>query len=643
MNLDPAPAAEVDDVDEVSLLRRVSTDASAGVHAAEATSDASASPAPLTGGSNHRIRERLLERAAQARRESPEQASSTDDEFTGSRDHELDRVASRMEPPASPALAGGRRELPPNVVALFGTLLGLAVLATLFAVLIHVDPRDGAARPAEHPTTQVAASKIEPVAPPPAPTVKKPERQRIPGPWRIADSTDGSLTKIEGTISHEPFLKTLEEAGVPHSQTFRVLAVMKGLRDLDHCGKGEKFAALVNRASSRLVAFEYIVSKEEVYQAREGSDGYLKASKLDLKVERARVQGAIRYDRATFAESVEAAGFERELLSVIDDALEGHASVADFKRGDRLRVVAQEVTVLGEFARYAGIEALEYVPAHSDDKPLRVYYFRGTKSHGYYDHEGRAVHEAGWRKPIKGAPITSRFNPKRMHPILHKIMPHQGTDFGAAMGTPVGAAGPGVVESVGYVGPTGNLVRIQHTGGIETGYAHLSRFEQGLKPGDHVTAMQIIGYVGSTGRSTGPHLHFSVKKNGVFVDPESLKLDALRVLPLEERTEFAETRAKYDALLDAIPLLPPLDEPAAAASAPAPPEEMDAPDEGVGDQQAAPPPSGSAEAPSAPAAPEASQAPAAPAASGEHRSSIYLSDHDLMKSQSATDEGEVAE
>jgi murein DD-endopeptidase MepM/ murein hydrolase activator NlpD len=383
-----------------------------------------------------------------------------------------------------------------------------------------------------------------------------------------------------------------------------------------------------------------MAGKEDVYQAREGADGLLKAAKLDLKVERARVQGALVLDKGSFAQSADAAGFEPAVASVLDDALEGHASVADFRRGDRLRIVAQEVTVLGDFARYAGIEALEYVRGHGDAKALRVYYFRGSKSHGYYDADGRAVHEGGWRKPIKGAPITSHFNPKRMHPILHKIMPHQGTDFGAPMGTPVGAAGPGVVHSIGYEGPAGNLVILDHTGGIQTGYAHLSRFEPGLKVGDHVAAMQLVGYVGSTGRSTGPHLHFSAKKNGVFFDAETLRLDSLRTLPMDERAEFATIRAKYDSLLDAIALPAALEEPPPPAPSAEEPSESPEDEMGVTDPNAEPPDVAAAP-PLAPPSPEPTSSAAPPPDPGHKGPSIYLSDQDLLRSQSATDDGEV--
>ena len=639
-----APAGSEDEAGELRVLQRVTEGGEPVVPASQDTEDRAGTATVSTG---HPVRDRLLAKAAEARRDAgPDQERSGGaDDLLGSLTNELDRVAARPQAPASPvsALLGGRRSLSPNLIALFGTLLGLAMLFALFAILIHLDPRDATPLVAGALATETpVVAPAPPPVPAPAPLVaKKPERQRVPGPFRIEDSTDPKLKKISGTIAHASFLKAIEDAGVPHAQTFRVLKVMKELRDLDHCGRNDQFLALVDRGSSRVVAFEYVVSKEEVYQAREGADGFLKAGKLDLHVERARVQGAIRYDHPTFAASVEAGGFEPGIVSVIDEALLGHATVADFRKGDRLRVVAQEVTVLGEFEHYAGIEALEVAPAHGDEHPLRIYYFRGTKSHGYYDAAGRAVHEGGWRKPVKGARITSHFNPHRMHPILHKLMPHQGTDFGVAMGTPVGASGPGAVKFIGNGGPSGNLVTIEHAGGLETGYAHLSRFEPGLKVGDHVTALQVVGYAGSTGRSTGPHLHFSLKKNGVFIDAETLKFDSLRVLPDAERIEFVEARTRLDALLDAIGMPPPLDEPKAPAAAPSAPEkDVAGEDLGAGDPSPGavasahpagglPPPAGAAQG-----------VPAVPPAKGP---SIYLSDQDLMKNQSATDDGEVDE
>jgi murein DD-endopeptidase MepM/ murein hydrolase activator NlpD len=224
-------------------------------------------------------------------------------------------------------------------------------------------------------------------------------------------------------------------------------------------------------------------------------------------------------------------------------------------------------------------------------------------------------------------------------------MPHNGTDFGAPTGTPVGASSPGVVASIGYDGASGNLVTIDHAGGYTTGYAHLSRFAEGLKVGDHVSRLQLIGYVGSTGRSTGPHLHFSAKKDGKFIDAESLQLDALRVLPKEERDEFAVERKTYDQLLEAIPLPRRLERAASPAAAVPPAEadpgldsadESDDPDDV---EESAPIAALAGESKAAPAPPAAS--PTKPAVGGARP--IYLTDKQLMEMQCATDDGEVEE
>lgn len=623
-------AAEATDA-ERRALHRVSDDAHDAGIAAESDEDADA-------GAAHPVRDRLLARAAEARRArglAPDQEDS--DSVTGI-EEELDRVAVRR-PPAAPR-AGRRAALSPNIVALFGSLFGLAMVAALFAILIRLDPRTPGDRAVASTTTAAAEQKTSV----PTPPVPKRVRKKVPGPWRIADAHDPGLRKIEGHIGRDPFLKAIEAAGLQESQAYRVLKALKDLKNLDKCDRNDEFFALIDRASSKIKAFEYLVSKEEVYQAKEGDDGLLKGARLDLKVERERVQGAMIFDRDTFAASAEAAGFEPGLSKTIDEALQGHLTVAEFKKGDRLRVVAQEVTVLGEFEHYAGLEALEYVPADSNAKSIRIYYFKGITTSGYFDAQGRSPFEGGWRKPIKGAPITSHFNLKRFHPILKRIMPHLGTDFGAPMGTPVGATAPGVVKFAGYEGPGGNHVAIEHPGGYVSIYMHLSRFEEGLKVGDHVGRLQIIGYVGSTGRSTGPHLHFSVKKDDKFIDPESLNLDSLHVLPKDDRDRFSATRADYDKLIDVIPLPKAIEQPVAAAKSAEAESADEAEEDGtegeassataVSSNAPAPPPAAAAPAPAAPS-PQPAQNPV------KSGSSIYLSDRELIEKQSATDDGEV--
>jgi len=596
---------------------------------------------PARGGA---MRDRLLQRAGRVEQHShtQERGDSGDDldeigKHLGDERPLGDVPRGAVRAPGSP-LAPSRSSLSPTVMALFGTLMGMAVIASVTAIAMHVAPHRATLLdvPSATPTAEATAN----VAPPPQKKAKKRERQRLPGPWRVSEGahTPG-LKLIEGKVGTDAFLKAVQAAGVPLKETYRIVTAFQGMKSFDHCAKTDRFAALLDAKTERLKAFEYLVSGEEVYQAREGQSGLLEASKLDLKVERTQVAGSLVYDGKSLDDSAEQAGFERGLARVVSRALDGHSAIEDLERGDVIRLIVQEVSVLGEFDRYAGVEALEVKRAKGDS--IRIYYYDAPNLRGYYDVKGRSPHTGGWRKPVPGAPITSHFNLKRMHPILKKIMPHLGTDFGAPVGTPIYASAPGTVTFAGFRGPTGNLVKLEHGGGIETGYAHCSRFAEGLKAGDKVKRLQLIAYVGSTGRSTGPHLHFSASKNGEFFDAEKLDLDGMRTLAGSERIAFDGVIAKYNPLLDAIVLPEPLppEEPVAAA------------------------PSDSA-APSAPAAPGASAAvareleadeddsaapppplPAPPPSGSPTRAaaSIYLSDQELRALQGASDDGEVGE
>jgi murein DD-endopeptidase MepM/ murein hydrolase activator NlpD len=560
-----------------------------------------------------------------------------------SRRLELERMAS--EPP--PRRVGGvgrldaRASLSPNLVALFGALLGITTVAALIAIAMRLDRTERAASPA--PTVAGARS---PAPVPRAPDVQAPPppkrvRAKVPGPYRVRDAAgDPTMRFVEGRVGFDPFLKAVEKSGVPIKEAYRLLVAFQNVRPLTNCSKNDKFAALVDRNSRRLKAFEYIVGPEEVFQAREGADGLLKATKLDLMVKHERIQGAFVVGPKGLASSLEEYGFEPALTKSLGETLSGHHSVAELEPGTRVRLVGQEVTSLGEFVRYAGLETLE-VNFPGKQEAERFYFFGNPQYRGYFDQSGRAPFEGGWRVPVPGAPITSKFNLRRMHPVLHKIMPHTGVDFGAAMGVPVGASSFGIIKFMGNGGPCGNLVKIEHPGGIETGYCHLSRFADEFKVGDKVTRLQTIGYVGSTGRSTGPHLHFFAKRNGEFIDPETLNLDGLRVLPASERDAFQQLRTRYDGELDAIAL--PAPPPPTAAfptdEAPAPSgvaegeEKADSDEPGTG--QASP-----VASPGGPAAPPAAAAPASPERKSS-ANSLYLTDEELLKSQGHDASGEV--
>jgi murein DD-endopeptidase MepM/ murein hydrolase activator NlpD len=616
-----------------------------------ATTEPPAEPSrPEAAGRGVEVREKLLARAraaAQSRAQDPT-----------SLDHELDAIGrDETEPaspqedfaapppsgraPAAPLSSSSPRELSPTLVAIFSALVGMAAIASITALFMSLETRLPAPAKATLATQPRASSSGPTLTPQAEPKAKsKRARHKLPGPWRIADAKgDARYRFIEGKIGTDSFLKALAGAGAPEAQGYRVLAAMRGVLDLDKCKKTDRFQALLERGSNKLFALEYLSGPEDVYQAKE-TDGRLTGSKLDLKIERGQVVGALSYDGTSFEKSAELAGFDPGLSKVVAKALDGHMALDELDRGDVLRVVAQEVTVLGEFARYAGIEALELVRVDPKKSRLRIYYCDSPGIRGYYDHDGRAPFEGGWRKPIKDAPRTSPFNPKRLHPVLKKVMPHQGTDFGAPTGTPVGASSFGTISFIGNGGPAGNLVKIMHPGGVETGYAHLSRFAEGLKLGDKVKRMQLVGYVGSTGRSTGPHLHFSAARDGKFFDAETLNLDGMRNLSPSEREAFKPIMAKYDPMLDSIPmperyapLAPPPGETTAAApvvAAASAAANADAVGDADDDETPPPPP-----APGAAPPPAAAQAPGG--------SSVYLSDKELLEAQSATDDGEVEE
>ncbi len=307
-----------------------------------------------------------------------------------------------------------------------------------------------------------------------------------------------------------------------------------------------------------------------------------------MKIAESEYAGAF-YVLKDVSKSYDEGGFEPGILAALDEALVGRMSCDSFDEGGTVRVIALEETALGLFARYKRVLALEYVPPGQSGKPLRIYYYSGGQSKGYWDDKGRQMYGGGFQKPVPGSPVTSKFNLKRMHPVLKRVMPHNGTDFGAPTGTPIYASYKGTVQFVGNAGATGNFVSILHGNGVETGYAHMSRFAPGIKIGDKVSTKQLIGYVGSTGRSTGPHLHFSAKKNGAFFDAETLlAIDKERVLPPEDRAAFLELKADLDKRLDAI----------AIPAAPKPPTPV-----------AAPSVSGSAAASSAAASPVAPAEP----------------------------------
>ena len=176
-----------------------------------------------------------------------------------------------------------------------------------------------------------------------------------------------------------------------------------------------------------------------------------------------------------------------------------------------------------------------------------LYYFDKKGSEGHYDENGKSVEKALMKTPINGARLSSAFG-MRKHPIDGFNKMHRGTDFAAPMGTPIMASGSGLITRARWCGGGGNCVKIKHNSTYETIYAHLKNFAPGIKEGLRVKQGQIIGYVGSTGKSTGPHLHYEVVKNGKKINSQKLKLPSGKILKAKERKIFEVTKIKLDVL-----------------------------------------------------------------------------------------------
>lgn len=472
-----------------------------------------------------------------------------------------------MDPPPPPEAAAGFDR---------GRVIALAAMGALVATgigLIVKAPRREAA-PAPAVALAVTSAQIAVPAPnakesEPAPAAAaEPAKPRPPPVWRAESlKGDASIEVIEGSFGKRTFAAAMSSANMKKDQLKRLVAAFDGVKRIDRPREKDSFVIARDRAKGTISAFEYIVSPTEIYQARTNENGGIEAKKLDLFIEQKRVGQALVIS-ADLEKAIEKAGLRKELIEMIDDAASGHVDPGTIRAGVRMRVAASEEYVEGQFTRVR-VDGLELVP--KSGAPIRVYFYergadveggkRRAPLPGYYDAKGKQPYRGAFRTPIPLARVTSRFNPKRMHPVLKQIMPHQGVDFAGGVGTPVFASAAGTVVTAGNGGPCGNMVEIDHAGGITTVYCHLSRFEKGLHAGMKVEARQPIGAVGQTGRVTGPHLHFGVKKNGVFIDPLSMKMDGVRVLPPADRDAFAKRRAEVDQLIDGIALPSVLDVP----------------------------------------------------------------------------------
>ena len=222
----------------------------------------------------------------------------------------------------------------------------------------------------------------------------------------------------------------------------------------------------------------------------------------------------------------------------------------DIRAGQHFSVLYEENFSNGEKIDNGRVLAVQFEALRGNVKMYRFKKSDGTS--GYYDENGNGAIKSLKRTPINNAKVTSSFSTSRKHPVLGFTRAHKGVDFRASTGTPIPAAGAGRVVARGFNRGHGNYVKIRHNGSYETLYAHMSKFAKGVVVGTHVRQGQTIGYVGSTGLSTGPHLHYEVIKNGTHVNPLTVKLPAISNLGDKDKAKFLEYRKNLDSGIETL-------------------------------------------------------------------------------------------
>jgi murein DD-endopeptidase MepM/ murein hydrolase activator NlpD len=227
----------------------------------------------------------------------------------------------------------------------------------------------------------------------------------------------------------------------------------------------------------------------------------------------------------------------------------------DLRKGDTFRFVVEELWLGGRFKRFGEVLAAEFV---NDGTTYRAFRYEGPDGRGgYYDDEGKSLQRSFLKAPLSYRRISSGFTFNRMHPILKIRRPHLGIDYVAPRGTPVSALGDGTVQFAGYKGANGNLVILKHSKGFTTYYGHLGKIRTGIRRGVRVAQGDVIGYVGSTGYATGPHLDFRMKQANRFVNPLKVHIPRGGGIPKQLLADYDEKRHALGLALASIVPAPP--------------------------------------------------------------------------------------
>lgn len=362
----------------------------------------------------------------------------------------------------------------------------------------------------------------------------------------LTNKFEKQFNKVTSSVKKGQSLNSiLTDAGASQQEIFEISKVLKKFINLKTINTNQVFEILTHKDTGEIIRLTINLDNINSLHVFKKNKEFV-ANKIEK----------ILYKKTTLAEGmINSSMYQAAEKEKIDpEVIVNFAGIfgfeidfqRDIRRGDIFQIVYDKyVDDDGELQKNGDII---YAYMKNNGKEIALYRFVDNKGiPGYYRTNGKSIEKALMKTPINGARLSSTFG-MRKHPILGYNKMHRGTDFAAPTGTPIMASGSGIIEQVGWNGAYGKYIRIKHNSKYKTAYAHLNGYARGIKKGAKVRQGQIIGYVGSTGRSTGPHLHYEVLVNGKRMNSQRLKLPSGRTLRGEDREKFEISRIKIDVM-----------------------------------------------------------------------------------------------
>ena len=352
-------------------------------------------------------------------------------------------------------------------------------------------------------------------------------------------------------ISHriragETFDNILEQYSIKQSDIFTIKNTLSKKVNLNKLNTDQKIHLTIDQTDNTIIKFLFQISnKERIILTQD-----FQKKSFNQKVVLTKLKKEIVYKENTILQSLYKSAINKKIpANVITEFARVYGFQVDFQRDikkqDRFQIMYEIFT--DEKKRLIETGNILYANLIMSGENNSLYYFEKKGAEGHYDKNGKSVQKALMKTPINGARLSSPYG-MRKHPIDGFNKMHRGTDFAAPMGTPIMASGSGIIKKAGWCGGGGNCIVIRHNSTYQTIYAHMSKFAKGMRSGVRVKQGQTIGYVGSTGKSTGPHLHYEVLINGKRVNSQTLKLPSGKILKANERKLFETKKIKLDVL-----------------------------------------------------------------------------------------------